>query len=304
MNLNEETRNGYVISAEMKKIWSIQLEMVKKVLEVCQKHHLSVWADSGTLIGTVREKGFIPWDDDIDLVMIREDYDKLLEIAPSEFKEPFFFQDTYTDKLYPRGHAQVRYNGTAAILPAELHCKFNQSIFIDIFVLDALPANYDKLAQNINSAEFLRSLLNMRVYSKCNWAKPKSIIKYIGIHLFFGVFSFQKIYTKFVDIYARPKDCVLSDDLSYSTYCLRCTLKYRLKKEWFADTLYMTFEDIMMPVPVGYDALLSHIYGDYMKPVQAPTAHGSVIFDTTRSYTEVLKDIKSGKIDIKQYLYE
>lgn len=66
----------------------------------------------------------------------------------------------------------------------------------------------------------------------------------------------------------------------------------------------MPFEDIMMPVPVGYDEMLTTLYGDYMTPVRAPSLHGSVIFDTERPYTEVLKDIKSGKIDIKKYLNE
>lgn len=77
-----------------------------------------------------------------------------------------------------------------------------------------------------------------------------------------------------------------------------------LKKKWFSKTLYMPFEDIMMPVPVGYDEMLTTLYGDYMTPVKAPSLHGGVIFDTERPYTEVLKDIKSGKIDIKKYLNE
>ena len=135
MNLEEETRKGYTISKKMKSIWNIQMKMVKKVLTVCKKYNLKIWADGGTLLGTVREHGYIPWDDDVDLVMLREDYNKLLEIAPKEFKDPYFFQCAYTDKFYPRGHSQIRYNGTTAILPTEINCKFNQSIFIDIFVL-------------------------------------------------------------------------------------------------------------------------------------------------------------------------
>lgn len=93
MNLDKEIRQGYEISSEMKKVWNVQMKLLKKLLEVCDKHHLKIWADGGTLLGTVRDHGYIPWDDDIDMVMLREDYDKLLEIAPKEFEEPFFFQD-------------------------------------------------------------------------------------------------------------------------------------------------------------------------------------------------------------------
>lgn len=303
MNLHEETRQGYTISAEMKTIWDIQLKLTQEVLRICNKYGLRIWADSGTLIGAVRDKGFIPWDDDVDLVMFREDYDKLLEIAPDEFKAPYFFQDAYTDRLYPRGHAQVRYNGTAAILPAEVDCKFNQSIFIDIFVLDAIPYDKNLFAANIVRAELLRMLLNMRVYYHVKLSKIKSVIKYFGVRLLFSIFDFKKVHRKFIRQYAYPKDCKLSDEVTYASYSLRSILKYKLKKEWFSDTLYMPFEDIMMPVPIGYDKILTELYGDYMKPAHAPTAHGTVIFDTQRSYTEVLKDIKSGKIDIRQYIH-
>ena len=94
-NLEQEERKGYVVPAEMKKVWQVQLTLVKKLLEVCGKHHLRIWADGGTLLGTVREHGYIPWDDDIDMAMLRPDYDKLVGLATKEFESPFFFQWTY-----------------------------------------------------------------------------------------------------------------------------------------------------------------------------------------------------------------
>ena len=97
MNLNSEIRNGFSISHETKKIWDIQLKLVQKLLQVCNKHDLKVWADSGTLIGAVRDKGFIPWDDDIDINMMRDDYNKLISFA-DEFEKPYFLQCAYTDK--------------------------------------------------------------------------------------------------------------------------------------------------------------------------------------------------------------
>ena len=90
--LNEEIRYGYTITRQMKEVWAVELDLLNKLLEVCKKHNISVFASGGTMLGAVRHKGFIPWDDDIDMMMFREDYEKLCLVAPLEFRYPYFFQ--------------------------------------------------------------------------------------------------------------------------------------------------------------------------------------------------------------------
>ena len=143
MNLEKECRRGYVISVEMKKIWSIQIAMLNKLLEVCKKYHLDIWADSGTLLGAVREKGYIPWDDDIDMVMMRKDYNRLVEVSKNEFLDPYFFQCMFTEKHYHRGHAQLRMKGTTAILPGDINECFDKYY--------AMLNNMDNTSYGINA---------------------------------------------------------------------------------------------------------------------------------------------------------
>lgn len=138
--LNEETRGGYTVSSEMKKVWAVELDLLQYLLEVCERHNLRIYAEGGTLLGAVRHKGYIPWDDDIDMIMLREDYDKLMSLA-DEFKHPYFLQNVYTDAHYTHRHAQIRNCNTAcwAKHAKKRREKYNQGIFIDIFPADNMP---------------------------------------------------------------------------------------------------------------------------------------------------------------------
>ena len=104
----EEERCGYLITEKMKRVWAVQLAMVDEVERICRKYGLRYFADSGTLIGAVRDRGYIPWDDDIDLAMLREDYDRFVKVAPRELKEGLKLQTVYTEDNY---HAALDCSG-------------------------------------------------------------------------------------------------------------------------------------------------------------------------------------------------
>lgn len=292
MNLSEEVREDYLISSQMKKVWSIQLELLKELLTVCSKHNLKIWACGGTLLGVIRHKGYIPWDDDIDMVMPRKDYDQLIKIAPKAFKDPFYLQSAYTEKKYPRGHAQLRMKGTSAILPPDLYQSFDQSIFIDIFVYDGIPNDEKELNKLRDESSRLKTLMHRFTYPIFISKNYHIVYQSIKAKLYFLFHSFQKTFNDYENCFRKydTEESILWGQISFA---FDWALKFNiLKKEYFKETIYLPFEDIFMPVPIEYDKVLRRQYGDYMQPVKAPSMHGEVIFDTERSYKEVIKELR------------
>lgn len=297
MNMQEETRNGYTITAQMKRVWSIQMDMAKKLIDVCHKNGLKIWAASGTLLGCVRDHGFIPWDDDIDMVMLRDDYDKLLAIADKEFTHPYFFQTAYSEKApYPREHAQLRYANTAAILPYDIFADFDQSIFVDIFVMDGIPESEEKIARKLERINKLKFYLQKKTFGyKARIGAPSTWIKWAKLKLHY-------LFHSFIDTYRALEDELRKDPVNERQFVTKIglfsTMQYvttrNLDKEWYRDTEYLPFEDMQMPVPNGYDQVLKALYGDYMKPAKAPTAHGGfAALDTEHSYRDYLPALRA-----------
>ena len=131
----EELRSGYLVSEKMKKVWAVELELLDYFDKLCRKHNLQYFVDYGTLLGAVRHQGFIPWDDDIDIVMFRGEYEKLKVIAQEEVCEPYFFQNGYTDSML-WALSKLRDSRTTAIEFPDYPVSFHQGIFMDIFPLD------------------------------------------------------------------------------------------------------------------------------------------------------------------------
>lgn len=300
MDLREEIRDGYTVSADMKKVWAIQLKMAQYLIDVCKRHGLKVWADGGTLLGTVRHKGYIPWDDDIDMLMFREDYDKLIELADSEFKDPYFLQCAYTEKHYYRGHAQMRYKGTTAILKGDIYQPFDQSIFLDIFVYDAIPDVEDdvwknKLEKADNIGWYLYDTEYYRLKLK-DVKHPKRFLRYAKAKMKnecgYGLEKFKEYENLFREY--KMKDCQRVACPCFNREIFKTATK---QKEWYREMLYLPFEDIEMPVPIDYDKVLETQYGkNYMTPYKSDSMHGGfAILDAEKPYKYHLKRIREKK---------
>lgn len=288
--LEEETRNGYHISSKTKKIWACQLDILEKFKEVCEKHELTYWLDSGTLLGAIRHEGYIPWDDDIDVIMLRKDYDRLVSIAQYEFHHPYIFQTAYTEKNFVRGHAQIRNVTTTGIIPCEINKSFNQGIFIDVFVLDYIPNDEEEYLRQEKSAG------NKRFYLEI-LATPLKDFKANLTRVFKALKLRYKYPTKkaFNDLYMAYEDVFRANKEDECTHLATSAWKYRSfkrDKRFYNGTVTKKFEYLELPVPAGYDELLTTLYGDYMTPVEAPSQHGEVIFDTETAADITIKNLR------------
>lgn len=143
ISIEPEYRCDYFVSTDIKKLWNVELGLLEEFERVCAKYNLKYYADGGTLLGAVRHKGFIPWDDDIDIQMMASDYKKLCEVANKEFREPFFFQSYVTEEIFPPWHAKLRDSRTTGCTEFEkiLRPMWNKGIFLDIFPLYYVPDN-------------------------------------------------------------------------------------------------------------------------------------------------------------------
>ena len=117
-----------------------QLSMLEEIDRICQKHHIGYWLDGGTLLGAVRHKGFIPWDDDIDIAMRQEDLQRFIEVAPQELPDTLYLQSHQTEPGYPSPVAKVRDKNSFYIEPSDdMASDYGKGLFIDIFPMVNYP---------------------------------------------------------------------------------------------------------------------------------------------------------------------
>lgn len=253
------------ISLTMPEIQSVSIEILKEVTDFCEKHNIKYFLAYGTLIGAIRHHGYIPWDDDVDIMMGRPDYEKFLKLFREEGCSPFLELFTQEDKNgYPYVLARVSDKRYCIDVKNERSCGLG--IFIDIYPLDGIGHNYEEAVDTLKRTTRYPSLIFLATRKYFHFGLTKGFIKRL---IKIPAFVFAQIMGK--RFFIRKLYVILSKynycDCEYVGAAMWCTqpLKNVYKKEWCEDLIKAKFEDYEFYIPRNYDAILTTTYGDYMQ---------------------------------------
>lgn len=265
-----------------------ELEMAVEVDRICRKNHIRYSLDGGTLLGAVRHQGFIPWDDDMDLIFTRHEYARFYRACKKDLDtERFFLQEYRTDPYYRWGYAKLRRKGTEYIREGQEHMKYRTGVCIDLFVVDHVPDH-----------KFMREC-----YYKINYGIRKVLYSELGKEAADTVLM-RKWYEL---LYHIPRDWMFAlrnrfaalanlhrtELVSHLLYQYPDRCKYGMPAECFDEYIQIEFEGMMFSGFKKYDLYLTTHYGDYMILPPEEDRHGENGASTLSVLDISLEDIQS-----------
>ena len=273
--LPEEKMEG---KTKLQQLQDIELEMFKEVVRICDKYGLTYYMSAGTFLGAVRHKGFIPWDDDMDMRMPRPDYEKLISVLPTELRPPYIAQHYSLDRNVHRYFCRVENTKVHLHRTHTVHGQ-DSNAWIDIFPLDGMPAN--KLHFKLRKIHLLYRKMWMQlsvfdeivdITKKRAW--HERVIVFLALHTpIQKLLSWDRMYRK---LDRALKRC----DVEHSPYYMNFMSAYKFRdiipKSIYGKGASYPFEDASFNGPEDYDAFLKILYGDYMKlpPEEKRKKHG------------------------------
>lgn len=268
-----ETRDNFYIEPMMKSAWAAELEVLDAIAQICNKYNIRWFADWGTLLGAVRHRGFVPWDDDMDICMLRADYKRFLQAASEELPDGLHVLNLYTRDDWPELFTRV-VNAMQVTYDEEHLRRFHgcpYMVGIDIFPLDALPKTE---AEEDHQKTLIKTLISCsRQYAD----DPEEIISLLPeLENLTGVqFDREKsIYNQLLR--AADHVCCKHNKKKPEVVTLMTVnsrRRYHLNYAWYRTTEYLAFENMTLPCPGNYDEVLTVMYKDWRKPVRGRSAH-------------------------------
>lgn len=280
----DEIRDGFLVTQSRKKIWNKSLEIWSVFDQICQKYNIRYYADYGTLLGAVRHKGFIPWDDDLDFVMFRPEYERFLECAAKELEEPYSLQTAYTD-IRRYAFAKIRDSRTTAVEFPEDPISRNQGMFVDIFPLDDVPDGKESVDKSFIIAKELWFILTKGEYVSEKLAE--------GWHIHINDVTARKLLDMPFNEKMKVFDDFLlnhygvSEKVNFITdeFIERGNFVYR---HFYDEVMYLPFEGIELPVPAAYKEVLTGRYGNYQEFVRGASDHENIVLSPDIPYKDYL----------------
>lgn len=250
---------------DLPRLQECQLSMAVKVRQICIKHNIPYFLIAGSLLGAVRHGGFIPWDDDLDLGMLRQDYDRFIAVAQIELGEAYFVQTYATDQYMPFPYAKVRINGTVLREKSSQKCKWNPGIFIDIFPFDGVPDNRFLRFMHKWSLRAIGILLIVKCGFNLIDDRSSSIKKYIfsGIVIPASWLMPRRFLVNALNFLSR----LFSVETTRLVMATGGSYGYKLEtipRNWIERSVSMMFCGIEFSCPLFWEKYLANLYGNYM----------------------------------------
>ncbi|MGI6644782.1 MAG: LicD family protein [Bacilli bacterium] len=280
--------NDKMVEIDLKEIHYLYIYMIQKLFEIFDKYNLKYCAIAGTVLGAVRHNGFIPWDDDIDLGMLRDDYERLLHLSYKINKEQSYFKiEHYSNTKYiDHGLIRVLFKGSKKQPSKYFNGKLAQELHIDIFPLDYVPLEEkDKERQKKQLAKLRR-----QIYYKSKRASS-SFLKTIGLYLQKSLILFKSL-----NKLCMERDYIASKKYQNVNKQYVCSMmsQYNYDRQTFSLEVYgkphtHEFETIKILIPEHYDEYLQQLYGtNYMTPIKrAVDDENKVAYINSLIYDEV-----------------
>lgn len=262
-----ETREDFYIEGMVKRYWACNLDIVERIDQICKKYGLTYYADWGTLLGTIRHGGYVPWDDDIDLALKRPDYQKLLSVLPKELPPEYLINTCFTMDEHKQYFTGIS-DGSVINVSKEFLAKHHGCPFvavIDIFPLDYLPRDAEE-ATVLKELFYLTWLAIDRIQKEADDELIEEAVVDVETYLNVTIDRNRPLtgqLWRYANLLAMSYTEEDGDYLVPWTQYINSNESMKFQKEWYDEIEFMPFEGIQMPVPKHYDEILKTMYGDY-----------------------------------------
>lgn len=287
---------------KIEKIRKEEIKLLQEVDRICRKHEIKYFLAGGTLLGAVRHKGFIPWDDDLDIGMLPEDYYRFLEVAPQELDKKYFFQDYTTEDTSHYVHDKIRIKNTFFSTKYSDRYAMHNGVYIDIFVYFKTSDNQKQQARHLKKIQFCRKLIAWKWGDKPRKGRYKKLTKWLLPVI--RKIPFRKIhelYMHTLNLYEKKNTNSRIDGMGFNLTKVKA-----FPAEWFDEITEIEFEGCRFPAIVRYDDYLKHWYGEkYMEwlPLSGrKSVHDVVRIDLGEYITEDATRYRN--VDIRGELFE
>ncbi|MCL2546599.1 MAG: LicD family protein [Oscillospiraceae bacterium] len=238
---------------DIEDVQSVMLDIALEIDRICVKHDINYILDGGSMLGAVRHSGFIPWDDDLDIAMLREDYDRFVAVCQDELDEKFFLQTNISELEYPTDFAKMKRNNTVYVERDLARYNIHHGVYVDVFPIDNIKMRTYKCQGKLLS--FIRN---------ARWNKlkfPHGTLKKIVVWplSLLNIRRINRLAEKVMRFYNKKPT-----EYTYKV-CHPTKTRPAYKREIYTELIRVDFCGHKLCIPKDYEIFLHEMYGDYMK---------------------------------------